>query len=232
MQRAYLQHRQAKFSVTDVEAGITYGAHRPAPDGQEYWRLATFVFPFYGMSPTGGSFQKDIPTSLTAAVPMDDDHTLYVHFIARSATDHYDLYPNTSDWFGRFNAPANSANDYLLDRELQRRSPLNSGGPNFSGIPNGRHQDRAITSSMGRIYDRTHEHLGQTDGGIIRTRKRLLDAAKALAERGIEPPGVHNPEFYRVRTGELFLPEGADWVAETRDLRKAKVVASPPMIPA
>ena len=231
LQRAYLQHRQAKFSVVDIDGGVTYGAHRPAGPGQEYWRLATFMFPIYGMSPTGGSFQKGVPTSLTAAVPMDDDHTLYVHFIAKSALEKYDTYPNTTDWFGRFNCPADTSNDYLLDRELQRRSPLNSGGPNFSGIPGGRHQDRAITSSMGRIYDRTHEHLGQTDGGIIRTRKRLLDAAKALAEKGIEPPGVRNPEYYRVRTGELLLPEGADWVEETKELRKAQL-AGPPMITA
>src|SRR5262245_55516261 len=112
MQQATSKHRKAKFSVIDIEGGVTYGAQRPGPDGQQYWRLATFMFPFYGMSPTGGSFQKDILTSLTAAVPMDDDHTLYVHFIDRKATDHYDLYANTSDWFGRFNAPANSANDY------------------------------------------------------------------------------------------------------------------------
>jgi hypothetical protein len=78
---------------------------------------------------------------------------------------------------------------------------------------------------MGHIYDRTHEHLGVTDAGIIRTRRRLLQAAKALAEKGLEPPGVHNPEHYRVRTGEIFLPEGANWIEETKDLRKAPILA-------
>ena len=35
--------------------------------------------------------------------------------------------------------------------------------------------------------------------------------------------GVHNPELYQVRTGEVFLPKGADWVEETKELRKAFV---------
>jgi len=189
------------------------------------------MFPFYGMSPTGGSFEKNMPTTLTAAVPMDDEHTLYVHFIAKNALDNYDLLPRTSGWYGRFNAPANSSNDYLLDREVQRRSRLNEGaGPSYTGIPGGRAQDRAITSSMGTIYNRSHEHLGQTDLGIIRTRRLLIDAAKALAEAGTPPPGVHHPEHYRIRTGEIFLPEGADWVEETKELRKAPLMGPPVLV--
>ena len=159
---------------------------------------------------------------------MDDEHTLYVHFISKQALARYDTLPNTPGWYGRFNCEANTANDYLMDRELQRRSKLNSGeGPSYSGIPNGRHQDRAITSSMGTIYDRTNEHLGQTDAGIIRTRRRLARAAEALWNNGTTPPGVNNPEHYRVRTGELFLPEGADWVKETVELRKAPIADKP-----
>jgi phthalate 4,5-dioxygenase oxygenase subunit len=229
--QATLKHRNARFEVIDIDGGVTYGAHRPAQPGMEYWRVATFLFPFYGISPTGGGFQG-APSSLTAAVPMDDEHTLYVHFISKKATGSYDLYPNTPDWYGRFNAAANSGNDYLFDREIQRRSRLNEGaGPSYSGIPSVRHQDRAITSSMGTIYNRSREHLGQTDAGIIRTRRRLLEAAKSLAEKGTTPPGVKNPEFYRVRTGEIFLPEGANWVEETKELRKSPLQGQAIMTP-
>jgi hypothetical protein len=220
--QATLKSRSGKFEVIDIPGGVTYGAHRPYKPGLEYWRVATFLFPFYGISPTGGGFQG-APSSLTAAVPVDDEHTMYIHFISEKATASYDLMPNSPDWYGRFNAPANSGNDYQFDRELQRRSKLNEGGPNYSGIPTTRHQDRAITASMGTIYNRSREHLGQTDSGIIRTRKRLLDAAKAFAERGETPPGVRNPEYYRVRTGEIFLPDNADWVAETAELRKSRL---------
>lgn len=48
----------------------------------------------------------------------------------------------------------------------------NLGNDGYSGIPGAGQQDRAITSSMGPIYDRTHEHLGTTDSLIIRARRR------------------------------------------------------------
>jgi phenylpropionate dioxygenase-like ring-hydroxylating dioxygenase large terminal subunit len=228
--QAVLKDRTAKFEVTDFEVGMFYGAHRPYGSGQEYWRIAAFMLPFYGMSPTGGSFEKNTPTTLTAAVPMDDDHTLYVHFISKDALDNYELLPRTSDWYGRFNAPANSSNDYLLDREVQRRSRMNEGaGPSYTGIPGGRAQDRAITSSMGTIYNRSREHLGQTDLGIIRTRRILLETAKKFAETGQTPAGVRNPEYYRIRTGEIFLPEGANWIEETKELRRSHL-EGPPLV--
>jgi hypothetical protein len=35
---------------------------------------------------------------------------------------------------------------------------------------------------------------------------------------------VDDPAAYRVRSGGVLLPEGADWVEATRELRKAFVV--------
>src|SRR6185436_2062815 len=105
-------------------------------------------------------------------------------------------------WHGRFLSEANTENDYLLDRNEQRRNQGNNG---YSGIPGGRQQDRAITSSMGPIYDRTREHLGTTDSLIIRARRRLIDAARAFAQTGNPPPGAENPELFRVRSGQVVL---------------------------
>ncbi len=56
---------------------------------------------------------------------------------------------------------------------------------------------------------------------IIRTRKRLIDAAKALRNTGQVPPGVDDAGVYAVRSGGVVLPRGADWVEATKDLRKA-----------
>ena len=52
-----------------------------------------------------------------------------------------------------------------------------------------------------------------------------------LAEKGTTPPGVLNPEFYRVRTGEIFLPEGSNWVEETKELRKSALQGQAIMAP-
>ena len=83
--------------------------------------------------------------------------------------------------------------------------------------------------ALREIVGQLRTHLA--DLGIIRTRRRLLDAAKALAANGTVPPGVNDPGSYRVRTGELFLPEGADWVEETRELRKSPLPGQAVMTP-
>jgi len=76
---------------------------------------------------------------------------------------------------------------------------------------------------MGPIYDRTNERLGSSDAMVIRTRKRLIDAAKALRDSGKVPPGVDDPGVYAVRSGGVVLPQSADWIDGTRELRRAGV---------
>jgi hypothetical protein len=128
------------------------------------------------------------------------------------------LQPNTTDWYGRFRLEADASNDYKLDRAKQRRRE------DYTGIAGIHTQDQAITESMGAIYDRTSERLGTSDVMVIRVRRRLIEAARALAEGGRTPPGVDHPEVYRVRSGGVFLPTDADWLAATADLRRAFVV--------
>ncbi len=93
---------------------------------------------------------------------------------------------------------ANKSNDYLIDREAQRTN-------NYTGIPDGRAQDAAMTDGMGAIVDRNHEHLSSTDQAIIRMRRRLIQAAREL-EEGVEPYAANHPECYKVRSGGALLP--------------------------
>jgi len=84
---------------------------------------------------------------------------------------------------------------------------------------------------MGPIYDRTQEQLGSSDAMVIRVRRRLIAAARALADQGTVPPGVDNPGVYRQRSGGVILDEDADWVEATKDLRQA-YVSHPELDPA
>ena len=68
-------------------------------------------------------------------------------------------------------------------------------------------QDAAIQDSQGFIADRTREHLGPTDLGIVRFRRTILDAAKRLAA-GHEPAAASTPQAYRVRGGGMIAPAG------------------------
>jgi phthalate 4,5-dioxygenase len=231
-----VKDRAPRYSVVDTEYGAMYGAYRPADDGRLYWRLAQFLFPFYAMIPTG---VLGLQVLARAWVPMDDNHMLFFSMgsrpsvaqltgangVATRARPGEDVLPNTTDWNGRFRLAANNGNDYLIDRDKQRRRE------DYTGIPGIHTQDQAITESMGPIYDRSKERLGTSDVMVIRIRRRLLEAARALDERDVTPPGVDSPQVYGVRSGGVILPEGADWLAETAELRKA-FVAHPQLDPA
>ena len=70
----------------------------------------------------------------------------------------------------------NKGNDYLIDREAQKTT-------SYTGIKGVRVQDMAVQEDQrGPLSDRTREHLGARDTGVIATRRRLLDAgARASA---------------------------------------------------
>jgi hypothetical protein len=120
--------------------------------------------------------------------------------------------PNTSDWNGRWKLAANASNDFMIDREMQRTT-------NFTGFGNIHLQDQAITESMGGIYQRDREHLGTSDSMIIRTRRRLINAARMLREQGVEPQLANDPSMFRIRSGGVVIPRNADWLEATKQLR-------------
>ena len=72
------------------------------------------------------------------------------------------------------------------------------------GIPFlGNLQDRAMTETMGPIYDRTQEHLGTTDAMVIFVRRRLHRAARALRDQGVVPANVDDAALCRVRPASV-----------------------------
>ena len=108
------------------------------------------------------------------------------------------------------------SNNFHLDYNLQKTEQ-------FTGIINFGMQDSGIQVSMGPIYDRTHEHLGSSDTGIIRVRRRWLSSARALREQGTLPPAVNDPELFRARAVPIVLPKDVPWAGATEELRKSKV---------
>jgi phenylpropionate dioxygenase-like ring-hydroxylating dioxygenase large terminal subunit len=229
--------RAPRYEVVDTEFGTSYGAYRPAEADSYYWRIAHFLFPCYTMIPTG---VLGMQVLVRAWVPVDDDHVMFWALsaprsrlgagaaggasmlsaggrpvaAAGARVGGFEYLPSTTDWLGRFRLAQNKENDYLIDRQAQRRE-------SFTGIAGIHQQDQAVTESMGPIIDRTQEHLGSSDAMIIRTRRRVLAAARALHEGGAVPPGVDDPAVYRHRSGGVILPRSADWREATRELRQA-----------
>ena len=83
-----------------------------------------------------------------------------------------------------------------------------------------------MQEGMGAIYDRAQEHLGTTDTGIIRVRKRLLDAARALEQHGITPPGVDEPGDYAIRAASAVVEHDGSWVEATAGTRVVRLGVS------
>jgi phenylpropionate dioxygenase-like ring-hydroxylating dioxygenase large terminal subunit len=108
---------------------------------------------------------------------------------------------------------ANRANEYFLDREVQRTRT-------FSGIPGINTQDYAIQEGMGAIVDRSKEHLAVSDRVIILTRQLLLEAVTA-AERGEPVRGADPATYAKLRAADDVLPPDAAW----RDALAKKMIA-------
>jgi len=238
--------RAPKYEVVDTEFGTSYGAYRPAEADTYYWRIAHFLFPFFTMIPTG---ILGMQVLVRAWVPVDDEHIMFWSIAApRSRVGSgaaggaaglnaggravaaagarpggFEFLPDSPDWLGKFRLAQNKDNDYLIDRKAQRTE-------SFTGIAGIHQQDQAVTESMGPIYDRTQEHLGTSDAMVIRTRRRVINAARALRDNAVTPPGVDNPAVYRHRSGGVILPRDCDWLEATKGLREAFAGPTPEKI--
>ncbi|MBV8085035.1 MAG: Rieske 2Fe-2S domain-containing protein [Chloroflexi bacterium] len=212
--------RAPRFVALDTDFGCRYGASRPAGSDTYYWRTTNFMLPFYTMGPVN---RLGVGSRIVATIPMDDEHTIQFRMFwepgsgGRSGSR---LLPNTSDWLGRFRFALNGSTDYDIDRQLQRTDQTHRG---FTGIGNINDQDRAVTESQGFRADRSIEHLGTSDAMIIRTRRRLLEAARRLSSEGLVPPGVDDPAVYRQRSGWAVVPRGVDVWEATAELRTVTI---------
>jgi hypothetical protein len=111
--------------------------------------------------------------------------------------------PNT------FEPVANRQNDYLLNREKQRNE-------NFTGMRGIREEDIAIQEDQyGPIADRTKEHLGSSDAGIIALRRRLLKSVRDL-QAGREPLEPDCGATYRVHPTASLVHRAISFEEVTR----------------
>jgi hypothetical protein len=104
-------------------------------------------------------------------------------------------------------------NDYLIDRKLQKTR-------SFTGITGVNTQDFALQETMGRIVDRSKEHLGTTDRPVIAARQLLLEATRAV-ERGEMPRGSDPEHSKMLRPVDHMVPLDVDW----RERLRSELVA-------
>ena len=208
-----LGDRRPKIMPAVSHAGLYVATRRDVGSDRYYWRVTQWLMPCFSFFPPYG----DNPYGGHAFVPIDDERCWtfsidYHPFRALTAAErdaahagkgiHVRLIDDS------FVPLANKRNDYLIDRAAQKARKT------FSGVLGVGVQDAAIQESMGAIQDRSREHLVSSDNGIVKTRRRLMDAASAVA-RGLAPPGLA-PADQRER---------AVSVVAARELALAEVVA-------
>jgi phenylpropionate dioxygenase-like ring-hydroxylating dioxygenase large terminal subunit len=195
--------RMPEFDVVDFPGGLLIGARRNAEGGRYYWRITPWILPAHTIIPPRAGH----PIGAHAWVPIDDEHcwAWSINYHPRRALGSDELNAMKSGKGihvayvpGTFVPLQNKRNEYLIDREGQRA------GRTFSGVEGIAMQDASLQESMGPIQDRTRENLCPTDRGIVMTRKKLLDAAKAV-KAGNAPPALKADE-QKVRSCAIELP--------------------------
>ncbi|MDQ1629946.1 MAG: phthalate 4,5-dioxygenase [Actinomycetota bacterium] len=203
------------FEVVDVDGGLFIGVRRNAEEGHYYWRITPWVLPSFTMVPPRG----DHPMHGHLWIPIDDENCWVFTF------DYQPVRALTADELqamkdghgvhnenipGTYRPVQNKDNDYLMDREAQKR------GETFSGVKGIAIQDSSLQESMGPIVNRNKERLVSADSGIIKARAKLRAAAEALRDEGITPPGV-DAAHHRVRSVSIVLPKEASFIESCRD---------------
>ena len=187
-----------RFTVVEHPAGLVMGAARRFDGEDLYWRVSQFLMPSHALAPS--TFPGEHYHGQTF-VPIDETSCwiyCYTWNPGRALTNaerdrfaggHTVHASVDKNWVPH----RNRDNDYLIDRMDQR---LRS----FTGIKGVSEQDAAVQDSQGFIADRTKELLGPTDFGVVRFRRMILDAAKAL-QNGTAPVQATQSEGYYVRAG-------------------------------
>jgi phenylpropionate dioxygenase-like ring-hydroxylating dioxygenase large terminal subunit len=223
----YHRDKRPRLEILPTDYGACYSARRRwDDDGLAWHRITQFILPFFTM------IAANDPQIVQARawVPLDDHYTL--QFAVRGRLDRpvsdaereqiRNLFgpwggyvERTTDPRTRYYTRANLHNDYLIDYGLQK-TDLTIGIPFLGNL-----QDRAMTETMGPIYDRTQEHLGTTDAMVIYARRRLIAAARALRDEGTLPANADDPMLCRVRPASILLPEGESWITSTEKARQS-----------
>ena len=209
----HARDQHPKFFAEDTDYGVMIGSRRETGEEQYYWRFNLFMLPFYAMPPSGAK-QK----FFHAWVPIDDYNCQRWTFTwtldrpitaqERAAWDkgsglHSRLLP------GPGHMPAlNPRNDYLIDRDEQKNLT-------FTGIAGTGEQDFSVQEGMGPITPRQNEHLGTTDVGIIKMRRRLLNEMSALRDGG-EPHAASNAGVYDIRATDVLLDRSASFTEDQK----------------
>jgi phthalate 4,5-dioxygenase oxygenase subunit len=205
--------------VAPTGYGYTYSSTRALSHEEgNYVRTYHYVLPFHQLRAqqtrnSGGYYMSKIAGHCW--VPIDDENTMVFNWTYTYGDEPLpeadralrgsgnELYVDI-DPANQFRSYRTRANDYMLDRYVQRTQT-------FTGISGINTQDRALQETMGVIADRSLEKLGTSDRAIIMARKLLVEAVHVVEDGG-NPRGSQG-EYYGIRAIDRVLPKDQTWEA-------------------
>ncbi|MCP9630521.1 aromatic ring-hydroxylating dioxygenase subunit alpha [Rhodopseudomonas palustris] len=179
MTKVLREYDRPIINVEHTEYGLRLIALRQIDDERTHVRVTNQLFPH--------GFVIPMSTEMTITqwhVPVDDENC-YWYAIFTSYTKPVDKVKMREQRLELYELPdytsrKNKRNDYGFDPHEQATSTYTGMGADINV------HDQWAVESMGKIQDRTREHLGQSDKAIIQYR-RLLRQEIAKAEAGQRP---------------------------------------------
>jgi nitrite reductase/ring-hydroxylating ferredoxin subunit len=193
------------FFCEDTDYGMLIAARRNGNEDTYYWRITQWLMPVAVLVPTA----QNLVCRANLFVPIDDENCWWYRVRYHggrplSADELMEYKGGSLDYAkpvpGTYIPEGNRANDYLIDRTLQKTS-------SFTGIPSAQLQDLAMQESQGTIVDRTKEHLGSSDAAIVKCRRRLIESARQFAKDGTIPVAASRGHLYKRRAVAILLPK-------------------------
>jgi phenylpropionate dioxygenase-like ring-hydroxylating dioxygenase large terminal subunit len=211
----------AELHLDRTDYGFTYAGIR-SRISDTWVRGYHWIMPSFHMRATvEGTFgnRADVPTiDGHIWIPIDDEHT-WVYSFAYSHDPARPLSPEKvqaretrlgrGDYLdANYRSRLNRSNDYEIDRKVQKEKTM-------TGIQGINTQDLALQEGIGRIADRSKEHLGTTDRAIITLRQILLESLDTL-ERGGQMRAIDPATYRNVRSFDRVIDNDAEWRAATK----------------
>jgi phenylpropionate dioxygenase-like ring-hydroxylating dioxygenase large terminal subunit len=176
-----------QLSVTETRFGIRLFTTREMEGGGTSLRVTNFVMPnacavggFEGSLGHGG-------LTMLWDVPIDNEHHWRWEFIY-----------HRSGKLDRAMLERQYRSEKIDGTDTMKRSKADNYGQNRASMQAGYYlglgpcfsvHDVVITQSQGQVHDQAEEHLSSSDIAIVRARRMLDEAARAVAEDK-DPPGV------------------------------------------
>jgi phthalate 4,5-dioxygenase oxygenase subunit len=211
--------RSPRLDVERTDYGYRYVSFRDLKDGNYYMRIYHYVMPFQqfrgGIHKFDGSRREFPELNGHIWVPIDDTTTFVYNwacaydvnarFSEENIIEREYFYGRGPDQLipGTFKLKASKMNDYYIDRQVQKTKT-------YTGIEGVNTQDFALQEGMGKIVDRSLEHLGTSDKAIVTMRRLMMEAVADVAE-GREPRGLDPLSHGRVRPYDGFMKTSDDW---------------------